>query len=70
MAVSPSRDRAARSRELNRMSKRELAALCVSGVRAPDGVLVTVEGAYPVAQWLKQEIVTKILEIEQPPARQ
>jgi hypothetical protein len=55
-----------RARELSRLSKRDLAAMCRDGIRAPDGGLVCVEGAYPVITWDKHDIINSILSIEHP----
>lgn len=61
------RARDARVRELTRMTKRDLAAMCAAGIQAPDGGRVVVEGgAGPVASWTKDEIVSTILGIEHP----
>lgn len=55
-----------RARELNRMRKRDLAAMCAAGIQRPDGGRSIVEGAHPVASWTKDEIVSTILNIEHP----
>lgn len=66
-ATRPSRD--ARVKELDRMTKRDLAAMCAAGIHRPDGGRTVVEGgAGPVASWTKDEIVSTILGIEYPGA--
>ena len=61
---SPTREQ--RSKALNRMSKRDLAAMCRDGVLEPDGGRRVIEGGYPVVGWRKDEIVASILRIEFP----
>ena len=57
--------RASRRRELKRMSKSALARMCQTGIiRRRDGGLSYVEGAYPVIQWTKEEIVQSVLNAE------
>ena len=57
--------RASRRMELNRMSKWALARMCETGItRRRDGGLSYVEGAYPVIQWTKAEIVQSVLNAE------
>jgi hypothetical protein len=51
---------------LNRMSKRDLARMCADGIVGPDGSRTVIEGAYPVEQWLREEIVASILKVEFP----
>jgi hypothetical protein len=55
-----------RRKALNRMSKRDLAAMCRDGVLAPDGSTCVIEGGYPVTEWRKDEIVASILRVEYP----
>lgn len=55
-----------RARELSRMPKRDLAAMCAAGVQRPDGGRTIVEGAHPVASWTKDEIIATVLGIEYP----
>ncbi len=67
MTQASQRTRDARAVELDRMTKRDLAAMCAAGIRRPDGGRTIVEGAHPVASWTKDEIVSTILSIEFPP---
>jgi hypothetical protein len=58
--------RAARKKQLTRMSMQDLAAMCRRGVHRPDGGITVIEGAYPVEDWTREEIVTSILNAEFP----
>jgi hypothetical protein len=57
-------DRDARRRELTKLPKWRLARMCADGVTTPTGGVSYIEGAYPVAQWRKDEIVESILNAE------
>jgi hypothetical protein len=59
-------DRDARRRELTKLPKWRLARMCADGVATPTGGVCVIEGAYPVAEWRKDEIVESILNAECP----
>ena len=63
--ISEVQAREPRRRELSRKSKFALAQMCRTGItRRRDGGLSYVEGAYPVIEWTKEEIVQSVLNAE------
>ncbi len=59
--------RAARRRELGKMTRARLITMCRPGVTRPDGGLCVIEGGmYPVDQWLKADIIASIVAAEFP----
>jgi hypothetical protein len=63
--VSAARD--ARCVELTRMPKHTLIVMCRTGVRRPDGGAIRVDGAAPLEEWSKDDLVSTVLSIEYPP---
>jgi len=64
----PTTDRDARRRELNKLTKTQLARICARGVRTPDGGISYIEGgAHPLSAWRKDEIADSILRAEYGP---
>jgi hypothetical protein len=57
--------RAARRRELGRMTKARLIRLCRAGVTTPGGSRRVIEGGmYPLEQWSKADIIAAIMSAE------
>jgi hypothetical protein len=58
----------ARRRQLAKMAKARLIALCRSGVTRPDGGRSIITGGmYPLEQWTKDDLVASIMAAEFPP---
>jgi hypothetical protein len=53
--------------ELSRTAKFRLILMCKSGVRRPDGGLSYIEGAHPLQDWSKDDIIASIIAAEYPP---
>lgn len=52
--------------ELSRTPKWKLVKMCQAGVRRPDGGLSYIEGAHPLEQWSKDDLISSILSVEHP----
>jgi hypothetical protein len=55
-----------RRAQLSRTAKFKLILMCRSGVRRPDGGLSYIEGAHPLQDWSKDDIIASILAAEYP----
>jgi hypothetical protein len=70
--VTAARDREvtreARRRDLERVPKAALVAMCAAGITRPDGGRTIIQGAYPLSRWTREEIVNVILDVEFPAA--
>jgi hypothetical protein len=54
-------------RELQRVSKTALIALCRSGIPNPGGGRTHIFGAHPLEKWTKEEIMNTIIDVQFPP---
>jgi hypothetical protein len=60
-------DRRDRRKQLAKMSKRALIAMCQTGIPNPRGGKTRIWGAYSLDKWTKDELVDTILDVEYPP---
>jgi hypothetical protein len=60
--------REARRRDLERVPKAALVAMCAVGITRPDGGRTIIQGGmHPLADWRKDEIVGAVINVEFPP---
>jgi hypothetical protein len=55
-----------RRAELSRTPKHKLILMCRTGIRRPDGGRSCIEGAHPLEQWSKDDLISSILSVEFP----